>query len=50
MAINSPIVMILIEAFSYSKNRNGGVSLNLLIFKRFEEETKCDKKNQNLLE
>ena len=36
MAINSPIGKdIEIEAFSYSKNRNGGVSLNLPIFKQF---------------
>lgn len=36
MVINSPIGRdIEIEAFSYSKNRNGGVSLNLPIFKRF---------------
>ena len=34
MVINSPIGKdIEIEAFSYSKNRNGGVSLNLPIFK-----------------
>ena len=36
MTINSPIGKdIEIEAFSYSKNKNGGVSLNLPIFKQF---------------
>lgn len=36
MVVTSPIgIDIEIEAFSYSKNRNGGVSLNLPIFKRF---------------
>lgn len=36
MVINSPIgVKIEIEAFSYSKNRNGGISLNHPRFKRF---------------
>lgn len=36
MTINSPIGLdIEIDAFSYSKNRNGGVSLNLPIFKQF---------------
>lgn len=36
MAFNSPIgKMVEIDAFSYSKNRNGGVSLNLPIFKKF---------------
>lgn len=36
MVINSPIGRdIEIDAFSYSKNRNGGVSLNLPIFKQF---------------
>lgn len=38
MAKNSPIGRdIEIEAFSYSKNRNGGTSLNLPIFKQFIE-------------
>lgn len=36
MTINSPVgKYIEIDAFSYSKNRNGGVSLNLPIFKQF---------------
>lgn len=36
MTINSPVgKYIEIEAFSYSKNRKGGVSLNLPIFKQF---------------
>jgi ATP-dependent DNA ligase len=36
MTINSPIGRYIeIDAFSYSKNRNGGVSLNLPIFKQF---------------
>lgn len=36
MTINSPIGReIEIDAFSYSKNRNGGISLNLPIFKQF---------------
>lgn len=36
MTINSPIgKYIEIDAFSYSKNRNGAVSLNLPIFKQF---------------
>ena len=36
MVINSPIgKYIEIDAFSYSKNRNGAVSLNLPIFKQF---------------
>lgn len=38
MTINSPIGKeIEIDAFSYSKNRNGGVSLNLPIFKQFKQ-------------
>lgn len=37
MTINSPIGReIEIDAFSYSKNRNGGISLNLPIFKQFK--------------
>ena len=36
MATNSPIgKYIEIDAFSYSKNRNGAISLNLPIFKQF---------------
>ena len=36
MAIKSPVGRdIEIDAFSYSKNRKGGVSLNLPIFKQF---------------
>lgn len=38
MVADSPIGKYVdIEAFSYSKNRNGGVSLNLPIFKQFVE-------------
>ena len=38
MTVNSPIGKdIEIDAFSYSKNRNGGVSLNLPIFKKIVE-------------
>lgn len=38
MTIDSPIgKRVEIDAFSYSKNRNGGISLNLPIFKRLVE-------------
>ena len=38
MVINSPIGKYVdIEAFAYSKNRNGGTSLNIPIFKQFIE-------------
>lgn len=38
MTVNSPIGKeIEIDAFSYSKNRNGGISLNLPIFKQFAQ-------------
>ena len=41
MTINSPIGQnIEIEAFSYSKNRKGGISLNLPIFKQFVKQNK----------
>ena len=39
MTINSPVGRYIeIDAFSYSKNRNGAVSLNLPIFKQFLKE------------
>jgi len=39
MVADSPIGKLVdLEAFSYSKNRNGGISLNLPIFKQFVEE------------
>ena len=39
MTINSPVgKYIEIDAFSYSKNKNGGVSLNLPVFKQFVAE------------
>lgn len=38
MTINSPIGReVEIDAFSYSKNRKGGISLNLPIFKQFKQ-------------